>query len=94
MDFTGIGNKEEGLIKELNDTEAVLQDIRNLRVAVRNSDLNYIEKNNVLYDLDVEESKTVVYFNAKYYELRGQYIDPRPTGLISEKELRKALGVE
>lgn len=94
LDFTGIGNKEEGLIKELNDTEAILQDIRNLRVAVRNSDLNYIEKNNVLYDLDVEESKTVVYFNAKYYELRGQYIDPRPTGLISEKELRKAFGVE
>ena len=94
LNFTGIGNEEKGLIKELNDTESVLQDIRNLRVAVRNSDLNYIEKNNALYDLDVEESKTVVYFNAKYYELRGQYIDPRPTGLISEKELRKIFGVE
>ena len=91
LDFTGIA--QLGVI--LEQTEEVMSELRSMRRMVRqNDDLNYIQKQNMLYALEEEESKILVYFNAKYYELRGQFIDPRPTGIIPEQTLRQALGIE
>lgn len=90
VDFTGVQDLED----TLKNTTDMLSQIREARRNLRQSDLDYIKKNNLLYMLEEEEKKTLVYFNAKYYELRGQYINPRPHGLIPEMTVRQALGRE
>jgi len=90
VDFTGVQALEE----TLKNTTDMLSQIREARRNLRQSDVDYIKKNNVLYLLEEEEKKTLVYFNARYYELRGQYINPRPHGLIPEMTVRQALGRE
>jgi len=84
LDFRGV----QELDAILDDTESVLEELRTLRRDLRESDdIDYIKKQNVLYMIEQEEMKILVYFNAKYYELRGQYVDPRPTGIIPEQTL-------
>jgi hypothetical protein len=91
LDFRGV----QELDAILDDTESVLEELRTLRRDLRESDdIDYIKKQNVLYMIEQEEMKILVYFNAKYYELRGQYVDPRPTGIIPEQTLKQALGLE
>jgi hypothetical protein len=90
VDFTGI----QALDETLKNTTDMLSQIREARRNLRQSDVDYIKKNNILYLLEEEEKKTLVYFNARYYELRGQYINPRPHGLIPEMTVRQALGRE
>ena len=90
VDFTGIQDLED----TLKSTTDMLSQIGEARRNLRQSDLDYIKKNNLLYMLEEEEKKTLVYFNARYYELRGQHINPRPHGLIPEMTVRQALGRE
>ena len=91
LDFTGIA--ELGEI--LKDTEDLLSELRSMRRQIRqNDDINYIEKQNMLYTIEEEETKILVYFNAEYYRLRGQFVDPRPTGIIPEQTLKQSLGIE
>ena len=91
LDFRGIQELE----KILEDTENVLSDLRSLRREIRQSDeMDYIKKQNLLYTIEQEETKLLVYFNAEYYRLRGQFVDPRPTGIIPEQTLRQSLGIE
>ena len=90
VDFTGVQDLED----TLKSTTEMLSQIREARRNLRQSDLDYIKKNNLLYMLEEEEKKTLVYFNARYYELRGQHINPRPHGLIPEMTVRQALGRE
>ena len=91
LDFTGIAE----LSKILEDTEDVLSDLRSLRRDIRQSDdMDYIKKQNLLYTIEQEETKLLVYFNAEYYRLRGQFVDPRPTGIIPEQTLKQSLGIE
>ena len=91
LDFTGIA--ELGEI--LKDTEDLLSELRSLRRQIRqNDEIDYIEKQNMLYTIEEEETKILVYFNAEYYRLRGQFVDPRPTGIIPEQTLKQSLGIE
>ena len=91
LDFRGIQELEN----ILEDTEDVLSDLRALRREIRQSDeMDYIKKQNLLYTIEQEETKLLVYFNAEYYRLRGQFVDPRPTGIIPEQTLRQSLGIE
>lgn len=91
VNFVGIG----ALDKILSDTQDMMSELRSLRREIRQSDdIDYIKKQNLLYMIEQEEMKTLVYFNAKYYDLRGKHIDPRPTGIIPEQTLRQALGRE
>jgi hypothetical protein len=91
LDFTGVGE----LARILKGTEDILSDIREIRREVRQSeDIDYIKKLNTLYMLEQEETKTIMYFNAKYYDLRGRYINPKPHGLMPEQSVRQALGID
>ena len=33
-------------------------------------------------------------FNKAYYDLRGQYVDPKPEGIIPMDKIRKAIGTD
>jgi hypothetical protein len=81
-------------LKELyNNTEEGLKVVRQLKRAARNID-DYIERSNEAYRLQEVERVLVTRFNASYYILRGQHVDPEPEGIIPLNDLRKALGTD
>jgi len=90
LNFAGI-NK---LSKDLKQTEDMLSEIRSFKKQLREGDeIDYIKKMNMLHYLEEEERKAIMYFNARYYDLRGKYVDPKPQGLIPTETVKQALGV-
>ena len=90
LNFVGINQ----LRKDLKSTEEMLDAIRSFKKQLRDSDeIDYIKRMNMLYDLGEEERKAIMYFNARYYDLRGQYVDPKPQGLIPTETVKQALGI-
>jgi hypothetical protein len=82
------------LKSDLKQTEDMLTAIRDFKKQLRDNDeIDYIKRMNMLYDLGEEERKAIMYFNARYYDLRGQYIDPKPQGLIPVETVKQALGI-
>ena len=76
------------------EVEKVLGDIRSARKQVRDNDeMDYIRKQNLIQDLYDEERKAIMYFNARYYDLRGKYVDPKPQGLVPTQTLKQVLGI-
>mgnify|MGYP003637721125 FL=1 len=55
---------------------------------------DYIDRTNTGYLLQEAERKVVMRFNAIYYQLRGQYVDPKPQGIIPLNDIRKAIGTD
>ena len=90
LDFTGITELEN----DRKEVEKVLGDIRSARKQVRDNDeMDYIRKQNLIQDLYDEERKAIMYFNARYYDLRGKYVDPKPQGLVPTQTLKQVLGI-
>ena len=70
------------LKSDLKQTEDMLDAIRDFKKQLRDNDeIDYIKRMNMLHDLGEEERKAIMYFNARYYDLRGQYVDPKPKSL-------------
>ena len=90
LNFAGI-NK---LSKDLKQAEDMLSEIRSFKKQLRQGDeIDYIKKMNMLHYLEEEERKAIMYFNARYYDLRGKYVDPKPQGLIPTETVKQALGI-
>jgi len=90
LNFVGVNQ----LKSDLKQTEDMLTAIRDFKKQLRDNDeIDYIKRMNMLYDLGEEERKAIMYFNARYYDLRGQYIDPKPQGLIPVETVKQALGI-
>lgn len=88
LDFTGI----QKLKKELKQTEEALKLYRKAKLKAR--DLPYIDRVNAMYEIQEAERKEIMFFNAMYYKHRGQYLDPKPQGLIPMSEIRKIIGTD
>ncbi len=90
LNFVGVNQ----LKSDLKQTEDMLTAIRDFKKQLRDNDeIDYIKRMNMLHDLGEEERKAIMYFNARYYDLRGQYIDPKPQGLIPTETVKQALGI-
>ena len=76
-----------------NYTEKQLKHVRDAKRQARQIE-DYIERSNEAYKLQELERVLVTKFNANYYKLRGQYVDPKPEGIIPLNDLRKALGTD
>lgn len=89
FNYVGIGE-----LKVLyNETEQQLRFVRDAKRQARQIE-DYIERSNEAYRLQEIERILVTRFNAQYYKLRGQYLDPKPEGIIPLNDLRKALGTD
>ena len=90
LNFVGVNQ----LKSDLKQTEDMLDAIRDFKKQLRDNDeIDYIKRMNMLHDLGEEERKAIMYFNARYYDLRGQYVDPKPQGLIPTETVKQALGI-
>lgn len=90
LNFVGVNQ----LKSDLKQAEDMLTAIRDFKKQLRDNDeIDYIKRMNMLHDLGEEERKAIMYFNARYYDLRGQYIDPKPQGLIPTETVKQALGI-
>jgi len=85
VDFTGI----QALKKEYLKVEDALRVIREEKKKARDIE-DYIDRSNRAYQLQEAERQLVTIFNAKYYQLRGQYLDPKPQGFIPINDIRKS----
>ena len=83
----------EQLKVELNETLKVLDFYRKAKRQIRQID-DLIVRTNASYELDEAERREVAYFNALYYKYRGQYIDPKPEGIIPLNTIRQLLGTD
>ena len=88
LDFTGV----QRLKNELKQTEEALKLYRKAKIQAR--DLPYIDRVNAMYEIQEAERKEIMFFNAMYYKYRGQYLDPKPQGLIPMSEIRKIIGTD
>ena len=88
LDFTGV----QRLKKELKQTEEMLDIYRKAKLKAR--ELPYLERSNATYEIQEAERVEIVYFNALYYKYRGQYIDPKPEGIIPLDAIRKIIGTD
>jgi len=89
VDFTGI----QALKKEYLKVEDALRVIREEKKKARDIE-DYIDRSNRAYQLQEAERQLVTIFNAKYYQLRGQYLDPKPQGFIPINDIRQILGTD
>jgi len=90
LNFVGINALKE----DLKQAQDMIDEIRSVKRQLRDSkEVDYIKKNNLLFDLGEEERKAIMYFNARYYDLRGKYVDPKPQGLIPTETVKQVLGI-
>lgn len=90
LNFVGINELKE----DLKQAQDMIDEIRSVKRQLRDSkEVDYIKKNNLLFDLGEEERKAIMYFNARYYDLRGKYVDPKPQGLIPTETVKQVLGI-
>ena len=89
VDFTGV----QRLKTELGKAEKWLENIRDNKKKARDIE-DYIERGRKAYELQEAERQIIMRFNAIYYELRGQHVDPKPQGIIPINDIRKAIGTD
>ena len=89
INFTGV----QVLKDELKKTDDALKQVWAARRAAKDIE-DYIDRSNAGYMLQEAERKVVMRFNAIYYQLRGQYVDPKPQGIIPLNDIRKAIGTD
>ena len=89
INFTGV----QALKDELKKTDDALKQVWAARRAAKDIE-DYIDRSNAGYMLQEAERKVVMRFNAIYYQLRGQYVDPKPQGIIPLNDIRKAIGTD
>ena len=89
INFTGV----QALQAELKKTDDALKQVWAARKAAKDIE-DYIDRSNTGYMLQEAERKVVMRFNAIYYQLRGQYVDPKPQGIIPLNDIRKAIGTD
>jgi hypothetical protein len=89
VDFTGV----QSLKTELGKAEKWLENIRDNKKKARDIE-DYIERGRKAYELQEAERQIIMRFNAIYYELRGQHVDPKPQGIIPINDIRKAIGTD
>ena len=88
LDFTGV----QRLKNELKETEKMLDIYRKAKLKAR--ELPYLDRSNATYEIQEAERAEIVYFNALYYQYRGQYINPKPEGIIPLDAIRKIIGTD
>ena len=89
INFTGV----QALKDELKKTDDALKQVWAARKQAKDIE-DYIDRTNTGYLLQEAERKVVMRFNAIYYQLRGQYVDPKPQGIIPLNDIRKAIGTD
>ncbi len=77
--FKGI----QKLNEELKKTENALDLLRRGKARVQEID-DYIKRINAVHEFEEAELKTIKEFNKLYYDLRGQYIEPRKRNIITD----------
>ena len=55
---------------------------------------DFIDRSNATYMIQEAERQVVMDFNKDYYDLRGQYVDPKPEGIIPMDEIRQLIGTD
>ena len=73
--------------------EDALSTVRKAKKEARDIE-DYIDRSNKAYELQEVERKLIMIFNARYYDLRGQYLDPKPQGFIPIDNIRQILGTD
>ena len=79
LDFTGI----QELSEMLKQTKKSLEVIREAKQQAQDIE-DYIDRLNAIHDLTEAELLEIKLFNKSFYELRGQYTDPRSRNAITE----------
>ena len=79
LDFTGI----QELSELLKQTKKSLEVIREAKQQAQDIE-DYIDRLNAIHDLTEAELLEIKLFNKSFYELRGQYTDPRSRNAITE----------
>ena len=83
----------QALADTLKKTDEALKNVWAARRAVKDIE-DYIDRSHAAYLQQENERKVVMRFNALYYQLRGQYVDPKPQGIIPLNDIRKAIGTD
>jgi hypothetical protein len=73
--------------------DKALKEVWDARKQVRDIE-DFIDRSNATYQLQEAERQIVMQFNKAYYDLRGQYVDPKPEGIIPMDKIRKAIGTD
>jgi len=89
LDFTGV----QELKRQLKMADKALKQVWDARKQVRDIE-DFIDRSNATYQIQEIERKIVMQFNKAYYDLRGQYVDPKPEGIIPMDKIRKAIGTD
>ena len=89
INFEGV----QALKEELKKTDKALKQVWAARRAAKDIE-DYIDRSHKAYLLQEAERKVVMRFNALYYQLRGQHVDPKPQGIIPLNDIRKAIGTD
>ncbi len=89
LDFTGV----QELKSQLKMADKALKEVWDARKQVRDIE-DFIDRSNATYQIQEIERKIVMQFNKAYYDLRGQYVDPKPEGIIPMDKIRKAIGTD
>ena len=55
---------------------------------------DFIDRSNMAYKNQENEREVIMEFNKDYYDLRGQYVDPKPEGIIPMDEIRQLIGTD
>jgi len=71
------------LNEELKNTQKVLKLIRDSKSRAREID-DYIDRLRAVHELEEYELHTIKTFNKMYYDMRGQYIEPRQRNIITD----------
>ena len=89
VDFEGVKKLKE----KLKDAEEALRVVWDARKKVKEIE-DFIDRSNATYMIQEAERQVVMGFNKDYYDLRGQYVDPKPEGIIPMDKIRKAIGTD
>jgi len=89
IDFAGI----QQLKTQLKNIEDVLIVVREEKKKARDIE-DYIEKGRKSYELQEAEREAIMIFNKMYEDLRGQYVSPKPGGIIPMDKIRKYIGTD
>ena len=89
LDFTGV----QELKRQLKMADKALRQVWDARKQVRDIE-DFIDRSNATYQIQEVERQIVMQFNKAYYDLRGQYVDPKPEGIIPMDEIRQLIGTD
>jgi len=89
VDFEGVKKLKE----KLKDAEEALRVVWDARKKVKEIE-DFIDRSNAMYMIQEAERQVIMQFNKDYYDLRGQYLDPKPEGIIPMDEIRQLIGTD